>query len=47
VTSNSNNTINLPNGSVFAGERRNGKKHGHGVQVWPDGSRYEGMWEND
>ena len=24
-----------------------GKKHGQGQQVWPDGSRYDGMWEND
>jgi hypothetical protein len=37
----------LANGSVYTGERVNGKKHGRGVQVWPDSSRYEGMWEND
>lgn len=37
----------LANGSVYTGERQNGKKHGRGVQVWPDSSRYEGMWEND
>lgn len=37
----------LANGSVYTGERINGKKHGRGVQVWPDSSRYEGMWEND
>jgi len=37
----------LPNGSVYTGERLNGKKHGRGTQVWPDSSRYEGMWEND
>lgn len=37
----------LPNGSTYTGERLNGKKHGHGVQIWPDSSRYEGMWEND
>lgn len=24
-------TVNFPNGSVFNGERRNGKKHGQGV----------------
>ena len=35
------------NGSTYTCERINGKKHGHGVQVWPDSSRYEGMWEND
>ena len=31
----------------YTGERLNGKKHGYGVQIWPDASRYEGMWEND
>ena len=35
------------NGSTYTGERLNGKKHGHGVQIWPDSSRYDGMWEND
>ena len=22
-------------------------REGYGVQVWPDGSRYEGCWKND
>ena len=35
------------NGSTYTGQRKNGKKHGHGIQVWPDSSRYEGQWEND
>ena len=30
ATDRSNNTVNLPTGSVYTGERRNGKKHGHG-----------------
>ena len=21
-------------------------RHGYGVQVWPDGAKYEGMWED-
>lgn len=25
----------------------NGLKNGHGVQIWPDGSRYEGDWNDD
>lgn len=40
-------TVTLPNGSVYTGQRLLGKKHGQGQQVWPDGSRYDGMWEND
>ena len=35
------------NGSIYQGERMYGKKHGHGIQVWPDSSRYEGEWQND
>ena len=31
ITSNSNETVNLPNGSIYTGERRNGKKHGRGI----------------
>ena len=22
-------------------------RHGYGIQVWPDGARYEGYWLND
>ena len=47
TTTSGNTFMPIPNGSVYNGERKNGKKHGHGVQTWPDGSRYEGMWEND
>lgn len=25
----------------------NGKKHGHGVYRWPDGSQFEGVYEED
>ena len=23
------------------------KRHGRGIQIWPEGSRYEGLWQND
>lgn len=29
---------------MYIGEWKWGKKHGRGVQVWPDGSVYEGEW---
>ena len=22
-------------------------RHGFGIQVWPDGAKYEGQWENN
>lgn len=31
----------------YTGDTLNGKKNGTGTLVWPDGSRYEGMWENN
>ena len=33
--------------AVYTGEVFNGKRHGKGVQVWDDGAKYEGNWEND
>jgi len=24
-----------------------GLRHGYGVQIWPDNTRYEGYWIND
>ena len=35
----------LPDG--YIGESLHGKRHGRGVFKYPDGARYEGMWEND
>ena len=35
----------VPDG--YVGESVQGKRHGRGVFVYPDGARYEGMWEND
>lgn len=23
------------------------KRHGKGTQLWPDGAKYEGSWDND
>ena len=34
-------------GAVFRGQVRNDKiRHGYGIQVWPDGKKYEGYWRN-
>ena len=34
-------------GIEYKGEwNHDGKKDGRGVQVWPDGSIYEGYWKN-
>lgn len=45
----------FPNGAVYTGniylhcegQWKNNARHGHGVQVWPDGARYEGEWRNN
>ena len=35
--------------AIYYGERRidNNSRHGRGIQIWADGSRYEGYWKND
>ena len=37
------------NRAIYYGEwEKNGtKRHGRGIQVWTDGSRYEGYWKQD
>ena len=35
-----------PNGS-YVGERVGGKANGHGVNIWPNGQRYEGSWKDE
>jgi hypothetical protein len=35
------------NGAVYKGQWIGEKKHGFGVQIWPDGARYEGYWVNN
>lgn len=38
----------LDNGAVYVGEwTKDGLRHGKGMQVWKDGSKYEGYWKND
>lgn len=32
---------------VYVGHMQRGKLHGYGVYTWPDGSRYDGMWNRD
>ena len=38
----------LVNGAVYKGERsKEGLREGKGIQLWEDGSKYEGEWLND
>ena len=37
----------LKNGATYTGQWLNELRDGYGVQVWPDGSIYEGMWRED
>lgn len=38
----------LDNGAIYEGQwTKEGLRHGRGVQVWKDGSKYEGYWKND
>ena len=38
----------LDNGAIYFGEwTRDGLRHGKGLQIWKDGSKYEGYWKND
>ena len=37
----------MSNGCRFAGDWKDGKRHGKGVFYWTDGSFYDGEWEND
>src|SRR6056300_1660644 len=40
--------IKLESGAEYEGEwDLEGRKHGKGVQIWVDGSLYEGYWKND
>lgn len=34
------------NGAVYKGQWKNEKRHGFGVQIWPDGAKYEGYWKD-
>ena len=38
----------LDNGAIYVGEwTKDGLRHGKGLQIWKDGSKYEGYWRND
>lgn len=38
----------LDNGAVFVGNwSKDGLRFGPGMQIWTDGSKYEGQWRND
>jgi hypothetical protein len=41
--------IQLDNGAKYEGEWIKGKdvRDGRGIQIWQDGSRYEGYWRNN
>ena len=41
------NTINYPNGSLYVGEIKNGKRHGKGKFTYPSGNTYEGQFKDD
>ena len=41
------NEVIFKNGAVYHGQWLGNEKHGYGVQNWPDGARYEGMWKNN
>ena len=38
----------LDNGAIYQGQwTKDGLRHGRGLQIWKDGSKYEGYWSND
>jgi hypothetical protein len=40
--------VELENGAIYIGEwNQKGERHGKGVQIWNDGSKYEGYWRRD
>jgi len=41
--------VTLENGAKYEGQwdEKTGMRDGIGVQIWPDGSVYEGYWKND
>ncbi|CAG9315185.1 unnamed protein product [Blepharisma stoltei] len=40
--------VQLENGAVYIGDwNEKFERHGKGVQIWNDGSKYEGYWKND
>ena len=41
--------VEYENGAIYYGEweKTGTNRHGRGIQVWTDGSRYEGYWVED
>lgn len=41
--------VTLDNGVEYEGQwnTKENKRHGRGIQTWPDGSFYEGYWKHD
>ena len=41
--------LDRKNSGKYTGQidKKTNKREGRGIQVWPDGSRYDGWWEND
>ena len=41
--------VEYENGSIYYGEwdPSTNKRHGRGIQLWPDGNKYSGLWKND
>ena len=38
----------LDNGAIYFGQwSPDGKRSGKGIQIWKDGSKYEGFWKDD
>ncbi|EGR28088.1 IQ calmodulin-binding motif family protein, putative [Ichthyophthirius multifiliis] len=37
----------IKNEAIYKGQWKNSKRHGRGIQYWPDSSVYQGDWEND
>ncbi|OMJ80441.1 hypothetical protein SteCoe_19289 [Stentor coeruleus] len=42
------NAVKLENNAIYIGEwNTKNERHGKGLQMWNDGSKYEGYWKND
>ena len=40
--------VEMENGAIYIGEWNNdNQRHGSGIQIWNDGSKYDGEWRND
>jgi hypothetical protein len=40
--------VELENGAIYIGEwNERAERHGKGIQIWNDGSKYEGYWRRD